>query len=548
DPPCTTNLPVPVSGLTALHVPAGQQQMSMTPDAGASSTFYPGQLVTLGMPGVNQEDVYVLSVAPDGSFSASFQYTHNIGEPIYAPSKPATAMRLAAAAYNRMWLAGDPNNPHILYYSNLYAPESFGVQNFIEVGVPSEPIMALVFFRGVLFVFTTATVYYIVAVGAHIPDPVKTGVSHGLAASFAWVATEAVVYYLGVDGVYAFTGADSNYTSEPVEWIFQNRNLGPIAPLLLLAEGALENGILASPVMTYHQHEMYLAFTDIKGVRKRLIYHDVYQRWRPDDNHATAMLFEEDTGNLVIAVADDVGNVYQDRLGDMDFVGFPGGGGKEINAPINFRLQSALTDNGAAKAFKVYNEFTLDADTGGNPVIPTLLTDSGATSTDLSPVTTSQREQSQDNINNGLGLLSQNAGLVLTGASSATGAVYLYELHLRAVLEAEYRRSFDTYWLEFGTSEFKICKQMWLEYTCEDPAGIAFSMYLDGATVPAYTFTVPQSNSRTTIRVRFPAVLGRLWRLVGTTAAGDFQAYPDSHLEIKTITGQKSYSKQKLAA
>jgi len=79
-----------------------------------------------------------------------------------------------------------------------------------------------------------------------------------------------------------------------------------------------------------------------------------------------------------------------------------------------------------------------------------------------------------------------------------------------------------------------------------DPGGINFSMYIEGNTeTPAYTFNLPQTLTRKTERVRFPAVKATLWRLIGISAS-PFQAYGESFVEFKVITQDSGYQKENL--
>ena len=557
DPPVTTTLSSPVTttiqSLSAYNggMPSGGPgTVTVTVAQGFGATMYAGQLVDVGQQGGGMiEQTRITSIINGSQFTAYLQLPHAVGDPVTVSTRPNTPMRLAAIAFDRLWLAGDPNNPNLLYYSQQYNPETFPVENFIEIGTPSDPIMAAVAHRGLLYVFTQRKVYEVVAINTGVPIAIDLGVAHGLAYSFAWTRVEGLIVYLSQDGVYAFDGGQSQYISEQIEWLFQNRSLGPLLPLSSPGNAVYTSYPAANePVMAFYENEVFLAYTDTQGNRRRLIYHMIYRRWRPDTVQATAMLPQSDRNQLLIGILDDPGNLYLDRQnGGSDWYGYDGSG-KQIFTPVSFRLETPATDNGQKKAFKVYNELTLDADTQGQAVTPALLVNSLQTTVSLGSASSTGRAQSQVNVNSGLGTLSLNAALVVSGSTVGNQPITLYELHLRAILEAEYRRSFDTYWLEDATPEFKLQKQTWITYTCQDPGGINFAMYLDGSGTPAFTFNLPQSNNRTTVRVRFPAMLYRLRRLVGTTTTGDFQIYAESELETKVITAQKSYSRVRLLA
>jgi len=565
DPPVTTNLSQPWNAIldNPLLGP-GVVTMSLNTPLSPLAIPIPGQLLTIGSTSSGlSEQVRVISSSFNKltglwTFVADIQYAHSNGDPVSASTQPNTPMNLAAIANDVLWMAGDPNNPNILYYSLRFQPETFPVENFIEVGSPSDPIMALVNYNGTLYVFTRKKVYYVVGAGTVSPEAIPLPARHGLAFNFAWTLTPGGIAYMSQDGIYELRGGVDVYLSEQVEWIFQGRSNGPLAPIFPPDAIPANSYQLTTdePIMAYHNHEIFVAYTagtSANKLRRRLIYHDIYKRWRPDSVQAEAMLLQGDLGTLLISILDDSANVYLDRQnGGQDFYGYDNSQNQILKA-VNWTLQTPQLDQSEndpslSKRFKVYNEFTLDFDSQSGVVTPTLLFDSGKSSLGVVPATmsTTGRAQVQGDINLGLGRSSQNCGLLITG-STAVNPTTLYKVHIRATPEAEYRRSFDTYWTKWGTDEFKFAKQGWWEWTCADPAGITVNVYLEGSPLPTFTFTLPQALTRTTKRVRMPVMTSRLWRVTGITSAGDFQIYNESHLEVKTITSEKGYAKQKLA-
>lgn len=545
DAPVTTLLPAPLNSTIVLP-PAGLAGSApgLTTVALAGGSVKVGQLVTVGS-GSTQEQCYVQNTF--GAFYVTLYLQLNysptsfsgITVPISATTSPRTAMNLSAIVFDQAWLAGDPNNPHVLYYSRTYSPETFPSENFIEVGTPDAPIMALVVLRGLLYVFTTKTVWQIFGGQGSVPIAVPTGVMHGLVANWAWAASENVVYYESYDGIYVFTGSGSTYLTQNTEWIWTNRTeTNGVIPVMDPAEKA-------NTFMAYGNHEVFVAYIDVNDVTHRQILSDSYQRWRNDDQAAgniTAMFFEQDTGMLV--VGKDDGMVYLDRVNDFDDGGWVGGV-RVINAiPIN--LQTPQLDLGVPKAFKQWAELTIDATLPNGLVVGvTALFDSQATVVSLGNITgTGSRAQYQININNGLSQRSLNMGLNLTG--STTAQAIFHEIHVRALVEAEYRRGWDTYWMQYGSDEWHLYKQVFAEYAAPDPAGITVNAYVDGNfATPAFTFTLPQSVNRTSVKVRFPATKCRLFRCVGTSSS-DFQIYPDTQFEWKALGSSKGYQRGKL--
>lgn len=530
-PPVESTLPSPVDTTLGTAVSAGAST-AVTP--GSMTDIFADQIITIDE-GENEETVIIQSIT-GSTFTAYFQIAHGTTARVRADTRSGRALNLAAQGYERMWLAGDPDNPHFLYYSKKQNPESFPPQNFIEVGTPDDPIMAVINYRSQIFVFTLSTVHRVVSPGATVPVPAKTSTKHGLFASFGWVEAEGVIWYQSYDGVYRFNGDNSDYMSEPVEWLFNQQNLGPVLAMNLTQ--------ISDTLYSYDQNEVFISYVDTGGNRRRLMWDTTYNRFRNDDVPATAMLFETDSFELVIAR--DNGMIYRDRTGDFDGAGFSASV-QQID-PYTAILQMVSDDHGVRKADKIYNELTIDIDTKNVAVTVDLLFDNGTTVVNLGTVTTANRQRVNFNIGSGLGQTSENVALRLTAiVDAANEVITVFEAYIRAYVEAEKRKSFDSYWSRYGTDEWKIIKQGWFEYVAADAGGIAFDVYVEGSATPEFTFTLPQSTTRTAKRKRFPAVKAKIWRWVATSA-DDFQLYDESHLEIAPVGGNKGFSKAKMAA
>lgn len=536
DAPVTSVLRTPINltdvTFSTVNFPGGFVEAVTAASGQTTAGIVPGQRVTVGSLS-NQESAYVLDVPSQFVFRLFLQNPHSDGESVTASTRPRLPMNLMAMAFDKAWLAGDPDNPHVLYYSKPFRPESFPPQNFIEVGTPDSPIMFMVATKGLLYVFTTKTVYQVLGAGSTVPVIIPTGVMHGAVSNFGWVVSEGVIYYQSYDGVYAFQGSSSPYLSAATEWVWTGKNLGPVP--------AMDTTQKAEVFMSYCNHEVYISYLDQNGQRHRQVYSDVYARWRSDDqatSDITAQFFEQDTGQFVVGKGD--GMVYLDRINDYDSGGF--NAGVEIKNPININLQTPQMDMGTLKAFKQYNNLMMDWDTGGQPITLTLLFDNGNTVMPLGTFSQNGRGQTQINVNNGLGQRSLNVALLITGA--VTSVVTFNEISIGALVEAEFRRSDDSFWMKWGTDEFKLVKQGYFEYQSTQP--VTYSVYIEGSSTARYTFTLPSTNGvRLAKRVRFPAVKAKLWRFVGTSTE-DFQRYNESAVEVKGIRGEKGYVAQKL--
>jgi hypothetical protein len=203
DPPVTSTLPNPISTtLSAATIGPGNTFYSTyAPQtiqvSNAAAVFLPEQAVVVGNPS-NLEVVRVIS-GGTGQFTAVLRLQHNAGEQVNIYAIPRQPCTLCAIAYGQVWLAGDPNNPHYLYYSKNGMPEQFGPQNYIPVSSPDDPIMAVIDWRGTLICGTLKSWWIIV--GGSQPRPQPTGSQHGIVASQGWAEVEGSIYFQAADGI-----------------------------------------------------------------------------------------------------------------------------------------------------------------------------------------------------------------------------------------------------------------------------------------------------------------------------------------------------------
>jgi hypothetical protein len=534
DVPVTSTLPVSLNATLQTAVAANTLATVSINFGTGWQQVTPNQILTVGS-GDRQETVTVISYnANTGQFQAFFQFQHQIGEAITADTQQNTPVYIAEIAFQMAWLAGDPNNPHIAYYSKPENPEAIPPENTLEIGTPDQPIMAFVFFSGQLYVFTSATMYIIFAPGAAIPNPIPTSVAHGLASTWGICEVEGGrIWYQSYDGVYVCQGFGSIYASKLVEWLPRGQALGPVSPY--------DTDLVNATLMEFRQNEVFVSYVNQTSNYSRIMYDTTYDRWRDDDVPATALLHELDTDLLIIGLPN--GFVYIDRIGDYDDGGWTGG--VQTKVPIALNFQTPSLDQGFPKAEKVYQELTIDVDTNGQDVSATLLFDFGETVVSVSTtINTTERQQVQLPINGGDGQRSLNVALQVEG--SITEVVNFYEWHIRGEVDAERRTSFDSYWQKYGTDEWKFGKQGWFEY--ETPGGqpITVSVYMDGDMgSPRFTFTLPAVTKRATNRIRFPAWKYSTIRFIATSP-GDFKLYAESEVETKPIVHDKGYFHSKV--
>jgi hypothetical protein len=558
DPPVTSSLPTPF--ITTLSAPLSPSPPFSPITVGvAGGTFVSGQEVVIGTP-ENLEQVYVVT-GGTGSFTACIQLSHDLGEQVQVFSLPAVPCNLAVLAYGQVWLAGDPNNPHLLYYSNpdpngqsAGLPENFSPANYIPVSSPSDPIMALINFRGSLLV-ATLTTWYLVSPGSP-PIAQPTGSKHGLIANFGWCQTENAIWYLSSDGIRTFTGSDGPYQSLPIEWVWQqgnNAQVQALSPIVFASPS-----ILGQTQMAFRNNKVYITYYGVDGNWHQLRHHTLYHRYEDANSSfllGPALYYEADINLLLASEYVNFAGVtpgwavaeWNTNQSDSDDAGWATSGSGLLTSPISIAPQTPYFDQGAPNNQKQYNVLTIDANTNNQVLTVYLLFDDGTTSLNLGTIQSTIRTKFQLQVNGGLGQQAYRVSLKITGAISAAPILYQADLHY--ALLAEQRSSFDSYWVKFGTEESKIAKNLYIDYTSSAP--VTVNVYVDGASSPYWTFTLPTNPNRleSVVRSRLPALPFRLWRCVMTVPVGQtLQIWSAPTLDQKMIAGgnSKGYQRSEL--
>ena len=555
DPPVTSSLSSPIQTTlsTATTGPGSSYYSTYAPQSiiavNSAAVFVPNQLVEIG----NSNNVEVVSVVTGGTgqFTATVRLQHNAGEPVNVYAVPRQACNLCAIAYNQVWLAGDPNNPHYLYYSKKGLPESFGPQNYIPVTTPDDPINAVINWRGTLIVGTLKS--WFIIVGGAIPYAQPTGSVHGIIAQNGWCEVEGAIFYRSTDGWREFSGADGVYKTLPVEWIFRGN------PMCLPPQA--DPAQATQDVMAYYNNQIFDSYVSLNsGQRYRLIWDRNYSRFRQDDVPATAMLWEKDINTLLVGKQIGTGQyaVVQDQVGDYDDGGWVAGA--LVQTPINITIQHPYRDLGKPHNLKQFNMLETDVNTQNQTLNTTLLFEDGSTSIVLATQNTGTSRDKCEMIVTGSGQptaggqQAYRASILHTMAVTTAPTLYQDTVHV-AILPEE-RASYDSYAQKMGTDLSKFIKQVYLDYT--STVALNCSVYADGSETPYYTFTLPAQTNRAVIRVRMSnlsagttAFTMRTWRLIiVTTSTADplvgFMLWQNPRVEWKPI-GNNSYQVKELA-
>jgi hypothetical protein len=528
DVPVPSLLPVPVNTTLQTAIAAAGQVVTVTPVSMTNISVR--QQVTLGNPTAiqnNFETVVVLTVGPS-SFTAFVQNTHIVGEQVQANYQVGQPCYGMVIAFNKAWFWGDPNNPSTLYFSTGNAPQYVSEANSVIVSTPDDIITAVVPYAGNIFVSCIKSGWWMIppdTPAAQAPYPTKA--KHGCVAPFGYVATEEAIFYQAIDGIRAFSGGASDYLTQSIEFLFQNVGASPIVEA--------NQAQLSQTVMAYWNNMIFASYVGMDGNRHRLILHTQYKRWRNDDFDCQSIFLESDTNTLV--VGDSQGLVHLDRQNlPYDQVN---NGGVLAAGPIALNLQTAYSFQDSPANQKQYQALQLDVNTGGQTLSATLLFNDGEITVPLGTFSNTQRGKINFPINSGLGQQAYKCSLQITGSVSAFS--YLYQAAIEALVLPRTRNTVDTYDLNCGGADSKICRDFFAQYSASAP--ISVSVYYDDNPTAAFTFIMPTAGGiRNPLRQRLPAISFRTIRLVATST-GDFIWWADSCLWTKFQCQGRGYEK-----
>jgi hypothetical protein len=530
DVPVPSLLPVPVNTtLNGALSPTGSGQvLTITPASMVGISVR--QEVTLGTPTAiqnNFETVIVLTVGTL-SFTAFVQNAHAVGEQVQASIQVGQPCYGMVIAFNKAWFWGDPNNPSTLYFSTGNAPQYVGEANNVIVSTPDDYITTVAPYAGNIFVSCIKSGWWMIPPDSPASQPpFPTKAKHACVATFGVVPTEESIFYQAIDGIRAFSGGDSDYLTQAVEFVYQGVGSTPIV--------IADQTKLSQSVMAYWNNLIVNSYIGVDGKRHRMILHTQYKRWRNDDVDAQSIFLESDTNTLVYGST--VGLVHLDRQNIPTDQGVANG--LLVANPIAMNLQTAYSFNEAPANQKQYQALQIDCNTNGSTLNASLLFNDGEITVPLGTFSNTQRGKINFSVNAGLGQQAYKVSLLISGNVSSFS--YLYQAAVEALVLPRTRKTVDTYDMNCGFVDSKMCKDFWAQYTAT--AAINVQIYYDDNPTPGWTFTMPQSGGvRNPLRERLPAISFRVIRVVAEST-GDFIWWPDTCLWVKPQCASRGYEK-----
>lgn len=354
------------------------------PSATLSTFLFPGSILTFARGTPKEEQCVVLSVAGGNFTTVFFQYDHSDFSTLSTICAECSSVvnqpcPLAVSAFDSIFLAGDPNNPHVVYKSKTGRPEAFpvvdlatGIAGSQIVGSPSNPIKNLCEYGGGLLFLNLSNIYYMRVAYGIMEVPIETPATRGLVSTKAWCKADNEIWYLSYDGIYSWSGGQSMKRSEAIDPLFKGVQVGPYPPIDMRQNLAFEGTEVVT--MEYNHNEVFMVYLAQDGNYYRLRYSTIYDRWSIDyfedpisgagiHTPITAMYCEQDVGNLLIAkyvstAPPALAYMYLDNIGESD--GWVNNHGDGIGIP--YMAKTAAYVMGAPSLNKQYMDWIMEFD------------------------------------------------------------------------------------------------------------------------------------------------------------------------------------------
>ena len=314
DPPVTSTVQVPYS--STITVAGGPLAGWATVTLGALPTGYNltvGTLAHISSVDSGTEDCVIEAISGTGtgtSVTVYFQYAHSTGDAITVDAIVGQPCHLTANVGDSILVAGDPNNPHILYKSKSGQPESFpvgtdasGAVTNIGVGTPSNGIVNFCEFRGQIICMNASSLFEVALIMGSLLSPTRIA-DKGLVAQSAWCKTETEIWFMSTDGIWSWDGGSLKKRTEAIDPVFHGQVVNGIYPINMLPSA------LVNARMEYRRGVVHLLYTSTdfaKSIREIVcepLYGDRWSNCVESYGLFTAVstfYTEPDTKSLVLA-------------------------------------------------------------------------------------------------------------------------------------------------------------------------------------------------------------------------------------------------------
>ena len=251
---------------------------------------------------------------------------------------------LCAEFLEHLFLAGDPDNPHYLYYSKRYRVESYPSSYYVEIGDANDPITALAPIAGVLGVFSRDTKYR-VSGNATSGFQHFEAISHrGTRAPKSCIPTDKGVIFVANDGVFTtnFIAPDTKI-SQDIEALFTQDTVSEERPINMTYAHLIAG--------CYYKMKYRFVYADIDhtAINREAVYDFDIAKWYINDISVASYYVEEDIDTLTGGGQDY--NLYNLTNGVLD-----------VEAPITYTWWSKEFSGDSYNIRNLFRYFKIDCE------------------------------------------------------------------------------------------------------------------------------------------------------------------------------------------
>lgn len=237
--------------------------------------------------------------------ATSSQADSALGVAVETDNDPPPECNWGCIFNETMFLLGDPDFPHYLYFSKRLRPES--VTEFIEIGNADDPLTVAVAISGVLGVWTRKTKYRVVGNSTSSYAPIEHLSRRGTPSPFACVATEYGIVFPSKDGIFSTNlMAGDNQIADDILPLFYGEAINDLDPIAW----DYANNFCA----VAYKDRYYFAYASGDNTEndKIAVYSHDTKHWYFYDLPASSFCVEEDLDKLTYGSTDGLVYVLED--------------------------------------------------------------------------------------------------------------------------------------------------------------------------------------------------------------------------------------------
>lgn len=562
DPPVTSSLPTAFKASATGPTGTGSQSISVT--VAQPSGLEADDVLTVGTRLLVQEQdktEYVQVTAVTGNtISVIFQQNHS-SFTLYTASVVGVPCRLSTVVGSHIILAGDRNNPHVAYMSKAGRPQSFpvvvestGNVNQVNIGTPSNPIMALTEYGGDLVSLNRHGLFTVGIFNGQLQKAQETPAQNGLCVESGWVKAENHIVYLADDGVYAWAGGAEQNISGDLDWFFRGKTVAGRAPM---SRTAVDLGYVK---MAYYQNQVWLTCRDTSGDSWLLVYDSGrgirpprWEFYKPSAENALAAswstLYNLDgvlySARVFSGQSTTDAYIYKEQTGYED---------NTYSIPIV--VETGYFDGGMPSVNKQWGDIVLEFTSVADLTVKVYYDFAASPSETFSLTGAAGRRRIPLPLNSGNAVEAYSIAFRFEGQSSDSSHVILHSLTFNVLNIAEVQRGRAGDWTDGGYPYDKRLDQLVIDY---DTNGQNVTLNLDtitgvaGATITSAvaTFTLNGQRSQAALPIKKASdndwVVCKKWRLRPTTTSTDFHilsanvTYEKQPPDVTLFTDQSDY-------